>query len=40
MNNFEIIKIFDRMLSTTRSISVETQVTFINEVLSIDKNSH
>lgn len=38
MNNFEIIKIFDRMISTTRSLSVEISCEIINKALSIDKN--
>ena len=40
MNNFEVVKILDRMLSTTRTISVETRLCFINEALLIDKNNH
>lgn len=40
MNNFEIIKIFDRMISNTRFLSMEASVYYINKALSIDKNSH
>lgn len=40
MNNFEIIKIFDRMISNTRFLSMEVGVYYINKALSIDKNSH
>ena len=40
MNNFEIMRLLDQMISRVRFISIETSVYYINEVLSIDKNSH
>lgn len=39
MNNFEVIRIFNRMLSSTKRISIESRICFINKALAIDKNN-
>lgn len=38
MNNFEVIRIFNRMLSSTKRISIESRICYINKALAIDKN--
>ena len=40
MNNFEVIRIFSRMLGSTKRISIESRICFINKALAIDKNRH
>ena len=40
MNNFEVIRIFSRMIESTKKISIESRICFINKALAIDKNSH
>lgn len=40
MNNFEVIRLLNRMISNTRDISVSTRVHYIKRAIAIDKNGH
>lgn len=40
MNNFEVIRLLNRMISNTRGISIGTRVHYIKRALAIDKNGH
>lgn len=40
MNNFEIIRIINRMLDNTRIVSIDMNLYYIMEGLGIDKNIH
>ena len=40
MNNFEIIRVLNRMIDGTREISICSRVYFIKKSLIIDKNIH
>lgn len=40
MNNFEIIRIFNKMIDNTRSLKVYAKLCYVKERLIIDKNRH
>lgn len=40
MNNFEVIRLLNRMLDVTRDISIGTRIHYIKQALAIDKNGH
>ena len=40
MNNFEIIKVLNRMIDNTREVCIDIKLYYLLEVLTIDKNIH
>lgn len=38
MNNFEVIRVFDKMLNQTKSASIYMRASFLNNTVIIDKN--
>lgn len=40
MNNFEIIRVLNRMVDNTREISLDLKLYYLLEGLTIDKNMH
>lgn len=39
MNNFEVIRVFDKMLNQTKNVSICMRVSFLNSAVTIDKNN-
>ena len=40
MNNFEVIKLLNKMSDVIRGIAIGTKVVYIKKALAIDKNVH
>lgn len=40
MNNFEIIRVLNRMVDNTREVSLDMKLYYLLEGLAIDKNIH